>query len=417
MALQHLAPELIPQIVPVLRLRATVRGPIRDAYDFFLELRERAPRGLCVAVDLVELADVTTGLRSPPYDIGEDLAQWGIPMLPVIRLVDSGQRLKQHGTAARLHRDQAILCVRVDDYAAGSRQATAALRRIWRHTGLAAAQCDLLIDCGEVSCPADVDRAEHAVRRIVRWASHQRWNSISVASGAMPPSLAHLPTDHPYPLRRWDAELWQRVAELGIGYSDYGISTPTPRTMPRAPIPTIRYTADDVWWIYRWARRGGRRNDRFYDLCRALVTADHWPAQGAEFSWGDREIARRARYPLGPGSATSWIAWGTSHHLAHVAEWLGSGRAAHHSRAHRAPSPRPSPSPPSPPHAGGGPQPLPPARRMSPLTSGSRTAVRFDIRAGTAHHGGRDVTRSWRRETTSARRSMGERRRRMGPIS
>jgi hypothetical protein len=325
MALQHLAPALIPRIQPILRIRPTEHGPTRDAYDFFVALRDRAPYGLRVAVDLADLPDVTTGLRAPPYDIGEDLARWGIPMLPVIGLVDSGQRLAGHGAAARLHLNRAIVRFRADDYAAGQSHATDAMRRVWRRTGLAPEQCDLLIDLAEIGCRDDVESAEKRVRRIVLWAWHHPWHSLTLAAGAMPTSLSALPTDRAQRLHRWDALLWRRVAELGLDYGDYGVSAPVPtRATPHAPVPTLRYTADDAWWIYRWARRGGRRDDRFYDLCRALVTSDHWPDAGAGFSWGDHEIARRARYTPGPGSATSWIAWGTSHHLAHIASWLAA---------------------------------------------------------------------------------------------
>lgn len=165
--------------------------------------------------------------------------------------------------------------------------------------------------------------AEVVVRRIVGWLRHLTWRSVSLAGGAMPSSLSDLPVDEPTPLWRWDLALWRRMADLGVDFGDYGISSPTPAgSTARRPLPTMRYTADEAWWIYRWSRRGGRSDDRCYDLCRALVSAEHWPRAGGGFSWGDHEIARRARYTSGPGSATSWTAWGTSHHLAHVVTWL-----------------------------------------------------------------------------------------------
>ncbi len=83
-------------------------------------------------------------------------------------------------------------------------------------------------------------------------------------------------------------------------------------------LPTLRYTDEQNWWIYRWARRGGRGDDRCHDLCRTLVGSAHWPAAGARFSWGDAEIARRARTAPGAGSSASWMSWSTSHHIAHV---------------------------------------------------------------------------------------------------
>ncbi|TDC75938.1 hypothetical protein E1193_24640, partial [Micromonospora sp. KC606] len=49
-----------------------------------------------------------------------------------------------------------------------------------------------------------------------------------------------------------------------------------------------------------------------------LVSAPHWPANGAGFSWGDHELLRRARRVAGAGSPANWTAWSTSHHLAYV---------------------------------------------------------------------------------------------------
>ncbi len=68
------------------------------------------------------------------------------------------------------------------------------------------------------------------------------------------------------------------------------------------------------------ARR--QRPQGMYDLCASLVAADHWPAEGAAYSWGDAEIAQRAAMVGGPGNAAGWRAWGTAHHLTHVVKML-----------------------------------------------------------------------------------------------
>jgi hypothetical protein len=89
----------------------------------------------------------------------------------------------------------------------------------------------------------------------------------------------------------------------------------------RPPMPNIRYTGDDAWWIYRWPSEKNQ-DAAMYELCRALVESPHWPVDGHNFSWGDQEIALRASGDCGPGNAMQWRAWGTSHHLAHVADQL-----------------------------------------------------------------------------------------------
>jgi hypothetical protein len=147
---------------------------------------------------------------------------------------------------------------------------------------------------------------------------------VVVAAGAMPPNLDELPTDQPVQVGRLDARVWERLAEPGVGYADYGVTSPVRRlgVQHHRQLPTLRYAAGPDWWIYRWARRERRSDDRCQDLCRTLVNSEQWPVTGARFSWGDAEIARRARTARGAGSSAGWIGWSTSHHIAHVLQTL-----------------------------------------------------------------------------------------------
>ncbi|SCL34775.1 Beta protein [Micromonospora pallida] len=296
-ALGHLDTDAAALVVPILTLTDG------DSVD----LPRRLPAGLTVAVDLA-------GLPGTGPLLG--LLRQGVPLVPVIGFAERDDRLVAQGAAARSHLGWAVLRLRlrVDPY--GPDAATGAAERIWRRTGLMPEQCDLLLDVGEVCCAADLRTAEPRVRRLVDWARRHAWRSVTVAAGAMPPALPGLPDGEPVRLARWDWLLWQKLTGLGLGYGDYGIRSATPG--PPERLPAMRYTADEAWWIYRWSRRGGRGDDRVAELCRAVVSASHWPAAGAGFSWGDHEIVRRARGAAGAGSATSWAAWGTSHHLAHV---------------------------------------------------------------------------------------------------
>ena len=300
-ALSHLDPALAPLLAPVIEV-STVDSGTLDALD-------RLPAGVLPAVDVSALPD------GPETE----LARWGVPLVPVIGLAESERRLVAHGAAARAHAQRALVRLRIGTDRAGPDAATAAVERIWRWTRLVPEQCDLLVDAADVCCRADVRVVEPRVRRLLDWARRHAWHSVSVASGGMPPALSRLPTDEPVRLDRWDWLLWQELADLGVGYGDYGVHSAA-RDADQAGdrLPTMRYTADGAWWIYRWSRRGGRGDDRFADLCRTLVAAPHWPAAGAAYSWGDHEIVRRARRSGGAGSTSSWAAWSTSHHLAHV---------------------------------------------------------------------------------------------------
>ncbi|WP_243704989.1 beta family protein [Micromonospora sp. KC723] len=300
-ALAHLDNAAATLLAPVLMV-STVDSSLVD-------LLGRLPAGLVPAVDISTLPDAPE----------TELVRWGVPVVPAIGLADSDRRLVAHGAAAQAYARRAVVRLRARRDRSGPDATTAAAERIWRHARLVPEQCDLLVDAGDVCCPAELRAAEPRVRRLVDWSRRHAWRTVTVAAGGMPPTLHRLPTDEPVRLDRWDWQLWQRLADLGVGYGDYGVAPAAPGDDGAGDrVPTVRYTADGAWWVYRWSRRGGRGDERFADLCRTLVSAPHWPAAGAGFSWGDHELLRRARRVAGAGSPANWTAWSTSHHLAYV---------------------------------------------------------------------------------------------------
>jgi hypothetical protein len=311
-ALSHLAAGDAARVMPVLELEP---GPGITAL-----IRELPPRTGAIAVDFGEIPDPPDPLAAPSLNLAEELADLGVAMLPVLRAYESGRRLAAHGLAARMHLRRAVLRLRPHIDAGNPAAADAVTQRLLRGCGLEAKEVDLLIDLAETACVAHADEVEERARRVLRWARGMPWRSVSIASGAMPPNLDDLPTDRPVTVGRLDARVWARLGAPGVGYADYGVTSPVRRlgVQRHRQLPTLRYTAEDNWWIYRWSRRGGRGDDRCHDLCRTLVDSAHWPAAGSRFSWGDAEIARRARTARGAGSSASWMSWSTSHHIAHV---------------------------------------------------------------------------------------------------
>ncbi|MFI5936762.1 beta family protein [Actinoplanes sp. NPDC051494] len=314
-ALHHLDAVAARRVMPIVEL-----GP----HDRLPQLiKQIPPRTGALGVDLAAIADPADPLASPPLDLAEELAAIGVPMLPVLRAGDSGRRLAEHGLAARMHLKRAMLRLQPHLDVRNAAEATGTTGRLLAGSGLEPERVDLLIDLAETACAAHADRFEERARHVLRWAGTQPWRSVTIAAGAMPPNLDDLPTDEPVPVGRLDAQVWSRLSAPGVGYADYGVTSPVRRDgVHHRQLPTLRYTADADWWIYRWSRRGARSDDRCHDLCRAIVTSPQWPSEGARFSWGDAEIARRARSAMGGGSPAGWIAWGTSHHIAHVLHTL-----------------------------------------------------------------------------------------------
>jgi hypothetical protein len=312
-ALHHLDAAAAARVMPIIELSPGDRLPQL--------VRQMPPRTGAMAVDL-------SAIDEPAGPLADELAAVGVAMLPVLRAYDSRRRLMEHGLAARLHLGRAVLRLQPHRDAGNPAAATATADRLLTGAGLEADRVDLVIDLAETACTAHATQFEERARQVLRWARCAPWRSVTVAAGAMPPNLDDLPTDEAYPVGRLDARVWARLSEPGVGYADYGVTSPVRRQgANHRQLPTLRYTAERDWWIYRWARRGARSDDRCHDLCRTLIGSPQWPAAGARFSWGDAQIARQARSARGGGSSANWIGWSTSHHIAHVLQAL-PGEAA-----------------------------------------------------------------------------------------
>jgi hypothetical protein len=320
-AVAQLSAALVRQVLPIFEVIPTANGPTKDAYRFGIRARESVPASLAIAVDVRHLGDPTNGVRRPMRDIADDLSVWGIPMLPVLHVSDSPARMADVRYAVDLHGGHTVLRLGSGTSDPDDAEAEKSMDRLRDQAGLTIGQCHLVLDVFEVRSERDLTRVEPVVRKCVSWAQRYPWSSVTVAAGAMPQSVSHLPVNAPSPVRRWDLYLWQRVADLGVPYADYGIAHPGMAGPSWRPMPSLRYTDDEVWWIYRWSQDTIDR-PAMYDLCRALVASDHWPPEGGLFSWGDHQIAARATGAGGPGNATNWRAWTTSHHLAQVVDQL-----------------------------------------------------------------------------------------------
>jgi len=304
----------VRQVLPIFEV-VPATDPIKDAYRFGEKIHESLPADLAIAVDVRHLVDRTEGVRRPMRDIANDLAAWMIPMLPVMHLYDSPARLANVRYATDLHGGHTILRLGSDTRDPDDAEADDALDRLGDQAGLAIERCHLVLDVFEVRSERDLTRVEPVVRKCVSWAQRYPWNSIAVPAAAMPESISRLPVNTPTSVQRSDWLLWKRVADLSVQYADYGIAHPGMAAASWRPMPSLRYTDDEAWWIYRWPQ-GAIDRPAMHDLCETLVASDHWPAAGRDFSWGDDQIAARAAGLHGPGNATNWRAWATSHHRA-----------------------------------------------------------------------------------------------------
>jgi hypothetical protein len=320
-AVKHLPSLFAPSILPVFEVPPTTGDPNRDASAFSDKARDSIPFGLTVAIDVGYLDDPGKGSRGPLLEIAEDLAFGCISVRPVLHLNDSARRLAEARDAAVIHTGRAVVRLGGDSIDPDDEEAEAKLIELCRRAGTTIEQSALILDFFEIRSMGDLGRVEPLVRKYVAWARRYPWESITVAAGAMPKTLAGLPTNTATQMPRHDLTLWKRLQEPDVEFGDYGVGHPAMSLKGWPPPPNLRYTDDDAWWIYR-SPRDGNGNQEMHDLCASLVASSHWPAEGAEYSWGDRQIARCAEAVAGPGTPTLWRAWATAHHLTHVLRTL-----------------------------------------------------------------------------------------------
>src|SRR5689334_6381974 len=102
-AIERLPVNLASRVTPIFEVAPTDRGPIKDAYTFTRRAQRSIPSGMKIGIDVQRLGEPAAGIRRPLRDIAEDLGAWGIPILPVVYLDDSDERLTDVGVAAEVH--------------------------------------------------------------------------------------------------------------------------------------------------------------------------------------------------------------------------------------------------------------------------------------------------------------------------
>jgi hypothetical protein len=311
---------------------APTNGPDRDLSDFVSRLTVTPTTvGRQVTVDAGYLDPTvmigSTAMR-PIEWLSDQLASRSFRYVPVIRLDDDPAVYADAATAHSLHGVGACLRLGSDEDDPNPVAAGSALPGILAATGLGVHEIDLLIDMWTVADARSVRRATPVAVGVVQWAASMgSWRSITVLSGAFPDSISNLAKNTSTPLTRWDASLWSSVAALrGVApvpdFGDYGVAHPSlPSPAPRGPLPNLRYTYGNEWWVWR-EEKVLPGNESFYTLCDRVRSSAAWPPSGGAYCWGDSQIDRCANSIPGPGTATQWRSYGTSHHLQTVVDRL-----------------------------------------------------------------------------------------------
>lgn len=268
------------------------------------------------------LANAPGGLRIIPW-LQRKLSGFGVKFRPVVRFDDdpvvvadaaAASTASGAGVTVRMGGDGAPPVIA--DVAAG-------LPTLLTQLGAGYGDAHLILDYRVVHSSALVTVLTPAADAVLAWLGTQpAFGSIHVTSGAFPASISHLAKQIANYLPRFDAQFFTGLtipAGLDIGYGDYAVNYPGAGSGGRGPLPNIRYVVDDQWLVWREPHV----NPGFYAF---YIVADKVTAlpqyAGRGYSWGDLKLDNAAHRVGGPGGASEWRSFSTSHHLQTVVDRL-----------------------------------------------------------------------------------------------
>lgn len=118
-----------------------------------------------------------------------------------------------------------------------------------------------------------------------------------------------------------------------LDYTDYAVTHPDLQTgIAFAAPPQLRYSTREQWIVMKGRRTDRRGHKQFFDLCGRLLAERPEDIAPANQSWGDLQIHSAASFAgldpdakvMGPGNASTWRAYATSHHIGHVLHSLST---------------------------------------------------------------------------------------------
>ena len=297
-------------------------------------LRSWGARPVFLDFSLLYEAQLTTQLKVNSLNkiipVGIDM---GLKIIPVLNLNDD-PKIKE-AICSLLGKNNQGICLRIAPSDLSNTQVlNKKVRNFLRDFSLPRKSIDLLIDIKEIKERGgqylQFINASQEIENLLEW------RNFIFASGAFPEDLSECKRDETTLLPRFDWQNWLHYSNAkklkrNPTFADYTIRNPIFYELLQYYNPTtsIKYSLENDWLVMK----GRVREPELYLANAKLLVEDTDYFYGDNFSWGDKNIAQKAKYyhqyvknraAKGTGRTEDWIAWGMNHHLTSVVDQIAN---------------------------------------------------------------------------------------------
>lgn len=348
-ALEKLSPDkkenitpLIEFVMPAPSIDKESRKITKDPKEKFLQELPDIPKKLLksygqapIFIDVHLLgSDIRSSSFKQILSSSNELDLFSIPVTYIIPVTSTSADTETRTVAVNYAKSSKHgLCIRIDKSHLSEENLPLQISNFIEVNKLDIKNTDLLIDLRIIDQGAN---AENIANQLAQLPDLKKWRSFIVSAGVFPKDLTSFAAGEVHPLDRLDWMLWNNIRKTQLPrmplFSDYTIQHPFYERVDAIGSASIRYTADDKWWIFRGKIPGlinrktnkkGPGREQYIGHAQTLVKRDFYKKK--DFSFGDAEIARIASPDnKKPGSPTTWLTIGINHHITLAARQTSS---------------------------------------------------------------------------------------------
>ncbi len=242
--------------------------------------------------------------------------------------VTGPERAPQYQSAIRqiVAKDGRGVCIRIPLERALGATVSTNVNSLLAEMGLRHSDSHLVLDLGAPPNFDPIPGFAKLVQKATEGLPHlRRWRTFTLLGTSFLKTMGDVKAS-PTILPRSEWLLYKQVLvgfqEVGLrlpSFGDYAVQHPDVWRMDMRkvkPAASIRYSADDIWFILKGSNVRDNGYEQYRKMCRELVSSPHF--SGADCSYGDKYIADCAKGTGKTGNLSMWRCVGTNHHLEKV---------------------------------------------------------------------------------------------------